>query len=82
LILTNAIGIITITQAFRIGQASNLVPIQQVPIQIAPIFVYLLVFLLIPPSIFSILSLVIGIILILISSFLLGKRQEQLEEIK
>jgi drug/metabolite transporter (DMT)-like permease len=82
LILTNTLGIITITQAFRIGQASNLVPIQQVPIQITPIFVYLLVFLLIPPNIFSILYLVIGVILILISSFLLGKRQEQLEEVK
>lgn len=82
LILTNTLGIITITHAFRVGQASNLVPIQQVPIQITPIFIYLLVFLLIPPNIFSILYLIIGVVLILISSFLLGKRQEKLEEIK
>jgi drug/metabolite transporter (DMT)-like permease len=75
LILTNTLGIITIQQAFRVGQASNLVPIQQVPIQITPIIVYLLVFLLIPPTVFSIFYLIIGVVLILISSFLLGKRQ-------
>jgi len=82
LILTNMIGITTIQQAFREGQASNLIPIQQVPIQLTPITVYFLIFLLNPPTIFSTIYLIIGIILVLISSFLLGKRSAQIEEIK
>ncbi|MFX1315504.1 MAG: hypothetical protein ACFE9T_06535 [Promethearchaeota archaeon] len=82
LISTNIIGLTTIQQAFRVGQASNMIPIQQVPTLLVPIFIYFLVFLLVPPSVFSVVYLVVGIILIIISSFLLGKRQAQLEEIK
>jgi drug/metabolite transporter (DMT)-like permease len=82
LILANIFGIGKIQESFKVGQASNLIPIQQVSIQITPVFVYLLVFLRVPPSIISIVYLLIGITLILISSFLLGKRQAQLEEIK
>ncbi|MFX1409676.1 MAG: hypothetical protein ACFFA6_04955 [Promethearchaeota archaeon] len=82
LISTNILGLATIQQAFRVGQASNMIPIQQVPSLLVPIFIYFLVFLLDPPNIFSLVYTIIGIILILISSFLLGKRQAQLEEIK
>lgn len=82
LIATNFIGILKIQESFKVAQASNMIPIQQVPIQITSIFVYLLIFLLQPPSIMSIIFLILGIFLILISSFLLGKRQAQLEKIK
>ncbi|MFX0093058.1 MAG: hypothetical protein ACFFBD_14975 [Candidatus Hodarchaeota archaeon] len=75
LISVNILAIIKISQAFQLGQASNLIPIQQVPIQLSPIFIYFFVFLLVAPSIFSIAYLVIGIILVLMSSILLGKRQ-------
>jgi len=82
LIATNFIGILKIQESFKVAQASNMIPIQQVPIQITSIFIYLLIFLLQPPSIMSIIFLILGIFLILISSFLLGKRQAQLEKIK
>ncbi len=82
LIATNFIGILKIQESFKVAQASNMIPIQQVPIQITSVFVYLLIFLLQPPSIMSIIFLILGIFLILISSFLLGKRQAQLEKIK
>ncbi len=82
LILSNVLGVMTIQKSFTVGQASNLVPIQQVPTLIAPIVIYFLIFLLTPPSVFSIYYLIIGLTLIIISSFLLGKRSAQLEEIK
>ena len=81
LVLVNMIGITKIQQSFKVGQASNMMPIQQVPQQISPVLIYLLVFLLIPPNILSIIYLFVGISLILISSFLLGKRQAQIEQI-
>lgn len=82
LILTNVIGLATIQLAYRVGQASNMVPIQGVPTLIAPIFIYFLIFLLVPPSVFSVVYLIAGVTLIATSSFLLGKRSAQMEEIK
>ncbi|MFX0019068.1 MAG: hypothetical protein ACFFAK_09325 [Promethearchaeota archaeon] len=82
LAFTTIFGIITIQKSFRIGQASNLIPIQQIPIQIAPPFYFLVVYFLPIPGGFSLLFLIIGISLVIISSFLLGKRQTQIESIK
>ncbi|MFX1353516.1 MAG: DMT family transporter [Promethearchaeota archaeon] len=82
LISANVFGISSIQKAFREGQASNLIPIQQVPIQIAPPFYYIAVFLIPIQDILSIFFLTIGIFLVIISSFLLGKRQAQIEKIK
>lgn len=82
LVLANLYGISKIQNSFRIGQASLLVPIQQIPVQITPAFVYLTIFMLTPPTIYSIYFLIIAIILILVSSFLLAKRQSQLETIQ
>jgi len=80
--LVNLIGIARIQTAFTKGQASNLIPIQQVPIQISPIIVYFFVFLLAAPSIISTIYMFVGIILIILSSFSLGRRQTQMDEIK
>lgn len=82
LIGTNIFGLATIQLAYKVGQASNIVPIQNVPTLIVPVFIYFLIFLLAPPNIFSIIFLITGIFLIGISSFLLGKRAAQMEEIK
>ncbi|MFX1420387.1 MAG: hypothetical protein ACFE9N_15865 [Promethearchaeota archaeon] len=82
LILSNVLGLTTIQLAFRVGQASNMVPIQQVPTLIVPIGIYFLVFLAVPPHIFSIFFLISGVILIITSVFLLGKRSAKMEEIK
>ncbi|MFX1326547.1 MAG: hypothetical protein ACFE91_00185 [Promethearchaeota archaeon] len=82
LIITNILGLASIQHAFRVGQASNMIPIQQVPTLTIPIFIYFSVFLMVPPTIFSVVLLVLGIIIIMISTFLLGKRSAKMEEIK
>ena len=81
LVLVNIFGITELQKAFTAGQASNLIPVQQVPIQITPIFIYFFVFLLTAlPIAFVYIS--IGVALIILSSFLLGKRQARMEEIQ
>jgi len=82
LILANIMGLATIQHAYRVGQASNMIPIQHVPVLIAPICIYFLIFLLIPPSFLSIIYLISSIILIMTSAFLLGRRLAQMEAIK
>jgi hypothetical protein len=82
LVLTNFLGILKIQQSFIYGQASNMIPIQQVPIQISPIFIYFAVVLLMPDLVYSMPFMIAGVGLIIISSFLLAKRQAQLEKIK
>jgi drug/metabolite transporter (DMT)-like permease len=83
LILTNVVGISTIQDSFKVGEASLMVPIQQIPVQVTPAFVYLSVFLLAPPfGNYSLLLLGVSIGLILASSFLLAKRQAQIQAIK
>ncbi len=82
LIFSNIFGLTTIQHAYRVGQASNLIPIQNVPVLISPIFIYFLVFFMVAPSIFSIVYLIFGVTLIMISFFLLGKRSAKMEEIK
>lgn len=82
LVLTNILGIFKIQQAFQHGQASNLIPIQQVPIQLGPIFVYFSIFMLTPPQIYSFPFMLIAVGCIILSSFMLAQRQAQLEEIK
>lgn len=80
--LANYLGVLRLQQAFVYGQAGNLRVIQQVPIQIAPIFYYLLIFVLIPPFDYSLPLGILGMCLILISGYLLAKRQAALKEIK
>jgi protein-S-isoprenylcysteine O-methyltransferase Ste14 len=80
--LTNVIGIGVLQRAYTRGQASNLIPIQQVPIQILPILIYFAVFLFPAPSDLSILLAIVSVVLIIGSSFLLGQRQAMIENIK
>jgi uncharacterized membrane protein YadS len=68
--------------AYRYGQASNLNTIQQFPTQLVPVFIYLFVFQMTPPSIYSLPLLVMGTALVLISSFLLARRKEEISKIK
>jgi uncharacterized membrane protein len=62
--------------AFKYAQASNVVPVAQVPIQIAPILVYFFIFALTPPSSISVIYILTGTILTIVAGFLLGRRQE------
>ena len=59
-----------------------MIPMQQVPIQITPFLAYFFVFTLMPSTIFPIIYVIIGVFLVLLSSFLLAKRQAQLDAIK
>jgi hypothetical protein len=82
LIIANVLAIIKMSQGFKLGNASYLAPIQNVPVQLTPSILYYLVFIMVPPSIISIVLLILGIILIIISSFILGNRQAEVEKIK
>ena len=62
--------------AFKYAQASNVVPVAQVPIQIAPILVYFFIFALTPPSSLAVFYILAGTILTIAAGFLLGRRQE------
>lgn len=62
--------------AFKYAQASNVVPVAQVPIQIAPILVYFFIFALTPPSSISVVYILVGTILTIVAGFLLGRRKE------
>ncbi|MBN1836147.1 MAG: hypothetical protein JW820_09880 [Spirochaetales bacterium] len=80
LVLTNLFGIGTLQSAFRYCTAAQAVPIQNVPVQLAQVLVYLVVFGLEPPSPHSIPFMVVGVALITVSSFLLAARQVEVEE--
>jgi hypothetical protein len=78
LILTMCATVITWQNqmAFKVAQASNVLPMAQVPIQIAPILVYFFIFALTPPSSISFAYILVGTILTIVAGFLLGRRQE------
>lgn len=62
--------------AFKYAQASNVVPVAQVPIQVAPILVYFFIFALTPPNFISVAYILAGTILTIVAGFLLGRRRE------
>ncbi len=68
--------------ALNAGNASIVVPVQQMPQQIAPIIIYFLIYHLPSPTPYSGYLMVAGVILVCIAGFLLGKRQATLERIK
>ncbi len=81
-VLSNFMAIYTVQRMFKYGDASKMVPIHQIPLQITPIIVYFLVFMLIPPSVFSFYFLIGGAVLITIATFIFANRQAKLESIK
>ena len=78
LLTTNFYGIARLQVAFKYVDASKAIPLNLGPQQIVPIFAYILVFALIPGPL-PIFLIVSGIIVILISGYLLVKRQAELE---
>ena len=82
LVIVNLLGVTKMAAALRYGDASKLVPIQNLPTQTTPSIVYFLIFLLLPPSTLSVVFFIIAIILIITSSFILAKRQAELDKIK
>ena len=82
LVVSNLLAFSQIQVAFKYGQASNIIPVQQISVQITPILVYFFVFSLTPPKTISGVFIVLASLLIIASGFLLGRRQEELEKIK
>jgi len=80
LVGTNVLGIRQTQEAFKFAQASNVIPVQQVPVQTTPILVYFYVFSLTPPTAISAGYIIAGASLIIVSGFLLGRRQADLDE--
>ena len=62
--------------AFKYAQASNIIPVAQVPIQISPVLVYFFIFALTPPRTISVFLILTGTLLTIIAGFLLGQRPE------
>jgi hypothetical protein len=81
-ILANVIGLGHYQYALNAGNASIIVPVQQIPQQIAPIIIYFLIYQFSSPSPYSPYFLVVGVVLICFAGFFLGKRQASLEHIR
>jgi uncharacterized membrane protein len=81
-ILANLIGLGHYQYALNAGNASIVVPAQQIPQQIAPIIIYFVIYQFASPSPYSLYFLVVGIVLVCFAGFFLGKRQASLEQIK
>lgn len=62
--------------AFKYAQASNIIPVAQVPNQISPVIVYFYVFALTPPRPISVFYILAGTFLTIVAGFLLGRRRE------
>ena len=77
----NLVAFSHIQLAFKYGQASNIIPVQQLPVQTTPILVYFLVFNLTPPRAGSGVLIVGGAVLIIVAGFLLGRRQSEIDKL-
>jgi hypothetical protein len=76
-------GIHRLQKAFEFGQASNMRPVQQAPIQIGPIFYFFWIYMLLPPyGWLSVLLAGIAITFIIIATVLLSVRQASLRDKK
>ena len=82
LVGTNLFGIRQTQEAFKFAQASNVIPVQQVTVQITPVLVYFYVFSLDPPTRLAGALIVSGALCVSLSGFLLGRRQSELEKIR
>lgn len=81
LLFVNLLGGIHLQKAFAEGNASIVIPMQQIPQQVAPIIIYFLVYALVAPTTGAYFYIVCGIILVTVAGFLLSKRQTELTEI-
>jgi uncharacterized membrane protein len=78
----NVLGIRQTNEAFKFAQASNIIPVQQLSVQITPILFYFYVYSLTPPNAISGVLIIAGVVLIISAAFLLGRRQTELEMVK
>lgn len=76
----NFMGIVHLQKAMAEGNASIVIPIQQIPQQVSPIIIYFLIYNLSAPSSYSYVFLLTGIAMIIFAGFILSKRQTKLEK--
>lgn len=80
LVFANIYAVYVRQLAFRVGHAATMIPISHVPSHLSSPIIYTLVFWLPQPKAYSLAFMWIGIILLLISSFIFGKREAYLEQ--
>jgi hypothetical protein len=78
LVVSNLFGITEIQSALRCGAVGYVIPVQQIPVQIAPILYFHYVFMLKTPADNSLTWILCGMLLIIIGGFMLGKKQQAL----
>jgi len=76
---TNIAGIIHLQKSMAEGNASIVIPIQQIPQQITPIVIYFFIYALSAPNTISYFYLIGGIALATAAGFILSRRQSELE---
>ena len=81
LVSCNVLGIRQTNEAFKWAQASNVIPVQQLSVQVTPVFFYFYVYALEPPRAASGVLIVAGAALVVVAAFLLGRRQAEVEQI-
>jgi len=77
---TQILGLVHFNKTLAAGNASIVVPIQQIPQQIMPVITYFVIFALSPPAPVSFFYISGGILLIVTAGFLLGKRHTSQEK--
>jgi drug/metabolite transporter (DMT)-like permease len=82
LIIITTIGITLGQISFKYGQANVLAPLTNVPIQIIPIIAFFIIFLSMPSTILSFIFMLMGLVLVIFSSFLLSKKQAKFKSEK
>jgi len=78
-IWANIQNIIETQTAFQYGNANVIIPVQQIPIQISPIFTFYFIFAMLSPKPTSLLFVLLGLMIIIASGFLLSHRQAEFE---
>jgi hypothetical protein len=79
--LANLIALANQQTAYKYGRASTLNTLQQIPTQVSPPFIYLLIFAMTPHFYYSIPFLLLGTVLVLASTYLLAGRKVEIAKI-
>jgi len=80
--VSNYLGIFKLQKAYEFGNASKMKPTQQVPVQVFPVFYFFAIYMLPAPTELSLPLDIAGVVLILVSMYLLLRRQVILEKRK
>ncbi|MGI6701202.1 MAG: hypothetical protein ACOX3U_01875 [Christensenellales bacterium] len=79
--VTNIVGIVHLQQSMAEGNASIVIPFQQIPQQLSPLIIYFIVYLLAAPGAASYAYLGAGMLITITAGFILSKRQSELESV-